>query len=123
MNKRSVYVKHPSLKEKAKEKWTGFKRKAEAGIVKAAEWARDNWEVISVVGVPTLMLVGRGVKSLHRNHERHQQQMLKDRYIYDRSTGHYWKLNRTPRQSDWLELERRRQDSTLGEALRDMRLI
>lgn len=124
MNERTGYVKHPSFKEQAKERWEKFKKVATEKTVSICLWVRDNWEIVSVLGAGAATLVGSGVKSYRKHRDIRQQQMLKDRYIYDRRTGHYWHLNRTPSNNQMLELdERRRRGETLGEALRNMRLI
>ena len=49
---------------------------------------------------------------------------LKERYIYDRSIGGYWKTRRKLTTSDMLEIEREKKlGRSLGEILRDMRLL
>ena len=49
---------------------------------------------------------------------------LKERYIYDRSIGGYWKTRRKLTTSDMLEIEReKKMGRSLGEILRDMRLL
>jgi len=42
---------------------------------------------------------------------------LKDLYCYDRSLGHYWKLRRELTNSEWVEIDQRKQN---GERLADI---
>ena len=53
-----------------------------------------------------------------------EEKALKERYIYDRSTGHYYEMKRKPKSSEWLQIEQRKQNGeTLGWILNDMKLL
>jgi hypothetical protein len=122
-NERTIVDLKELKKDKRKAKVRELKAKMQEKLVAGCYWIRDNWEVVSVAGVAVAGVVGKGVKVLAQHHRLKAAQELKDRYIYDRSTGHYWHLRKTPTNADLLELERRRKDVGLGQALNDMRLL
>lgn len=64
------------------------------------------------------------VKITSRNARVDEERQLKERYIYDRRTGHYYALRRKLRSSEWIEIdERKRSGESLGVILRDMRVL
>lgn len=101
------------LKRQAGEKWDGVKT-----------WCRIHQGEIIVFGP---MIAGGLIEIIKigtRKHTVSEEKALKDRYIYDRSGGHYYELRRKPKNSEWIEIEERRnQGQNLGVILRDMRLL
>ena len=64
------------------------------------------------------------VKRHDRNVAIRKEQELKDRYIYDRSIGKYWKTRKTPTTGQQLEIERRKRDGeAMGDILSSMKLL
>lgn len=48
----------------------------------------------------------------------------KNRYCYDRSLGHYWKLKRELTNADWVEIDRRKQHGErLSDILEDLNVL
>lgn len=112
-----------SKKMRKEAKRREFKAKAQQTVVTGLRWIKDNWEIVSIAGTVLVGVTGKSIKMISKHRQNQFAKNLKDRYIYDRSNGHYWKLRKTPSNSDLLELERRRKDVGLGQALSDMRLI
>ena len=53
-----------------------------------------------------------------------KEEELKNRYCYDRSLGHYWKLRRELTNDEWVEIERRRKNGErLGDILDEMKVL
>ena len=69
-----------------------------------------------------------GLMGLIKRHDRYttlrKEQELKDRYIYDRSIGKYWKTRKVPTVGEQLEIERRKKSGeSMGDILSSMRLL
>ena len=62
-------------------------------------------------------IVTLGIKTIGKHRNLRMQKYNKERYVYDTSLGHYWKLSRKLKNSEWLEIERRR---AKGERLADI---
>lgn len=109
-----------TLKEWFEEKsdWAKWK------IHLAAEWCKNNKEAVIVFGPVILGGIIEIAKISTKRHNVNEEKALKERYIYDRSTGHYYELRRKPKSSEWLQIEQRKQNGeTLGWVLNDMRLL
>lgn len=94
----------------------------------ATEWCEQNWEqnkeIIIVFGPAIMGGIVEICKILTKSGTIKEEKALKERYIYDRSTGHYYELKRKPKSSEWLQVEQRKQNGeTLGWILNDMRLL
>lgn len=90
----------------------------------AVKWCEDHKETIIVFGPVFAGVFVEIVKISTRRHTVNEEKKLKERYIYDRSTGHYYELKRQPRSSEWLQIEQRKLNGeTLGMILNDMRLL
>jgi len=103
-------------------------RKFKAKIEGTADKVKD---LVAEHPAETLALVTTGLGSLiglarryDRKKDLREQQRLRDEYIYDRSLGSHWRTRRKMTNGEKLEVERRRrQGESLGEILRDMRLL
>ena len=106
-------------KERLKE--TTDKAKEKAG--KALEWCKDHpQEAAMIVGgiVTGVACVG---KTIQKHDQTRQIADLKDKYVYDRSNGHYFQLRRKPTSQEWIEIDTRKANGEqLGVILQDMRL-
>lgn len=90
----------------------------------AVEWCKDHKETIIVFGPVIMGGIIEICKISAKSHTVSEEKALKDRYIYDRSTGHYYELRRKPKTSEWLMIEQRKQNGeSLGWILNDMRLL
>lgn len=84
----------------------------------------DHKEEVIVVGSTILVAAGGLVKTVAKQRKIQKEEDLKDRYIYDRSGGHYWKLRRKPTNSEWAAIEsRRRSGEKYADILSSMRLL
>lgn len=101
-----------------KQEWAKWK------IHTATEWCRDNKETVIVFGPVLLGSIVEICKISSKRHTVNDEKKLKERYIYDRSCGHYWELKREPKKSEWLQIDQRKNNGeALGEILNDMRLL
>ena len=84
------------------------------------------WAVVVIPSV-TMGAAWIGKKLINgaiMSHNLNKEKMLKERYVYDRSLGDYWKLKRSMSTSEMLEVEARREEGEkLGSILKSMRLI
>lgn len=107
-----------------KEKIEEIKKKAEEKIADGKRWCRIHQGEIILFGPIVGGLVVEIIKTATKTRNVNEEKALKDRYIYDRSAGHYYELRRKPKNSEWIEIEERRnQGQNLGAILRDMRLL
>lgn len=110
-----------------------FKKEAKIRKLKAKVEEIKNKAVDLITEHPTealalaTTLIGSAVglaRRADRKKDLREQQRLRDEYIYDRSLGSYWRTRRKMTNSEKLEVERRRRGGeSLGEILRDMRLL
>lgn len=90
----------------------------------AVEWCKEHKETVIVFGPVILGGIIEIIKISNKRHVVNEEKALKERYIYDRSTGHYYELKRQPKSREWLMIEqRKRNGETLGWILNDMRLL
>jgi len=91
---------------------------------KTADFMRENKEVLLVVVPIGAGLVKTVVKATVKHGNLRKEEELKERYIYDRSLGAYWKLKRKLSKKEQLEIDRQRsRGKRLGIILDDMNLI
>lgn len=83
----------------------------------AGNWIYRNKETIILFGPAALGAVTVGVKAVSKHAALKKEENLKDLYCYDRSLGHYWRLRRELTNSEWIEIDRRKQN---GERLADI---
>lgn len=109
-----------TLKQWFEEKSDLAKEKAMGAI----EWCKNHKEAIIVFGPVAMGGIIEIAKISTKRHTVNEEKALKERYIYDRSNGHYYELKRQPKRSEWLQIDQRRQNGeTLGWILNDMRLL
>lgn len=105
-------------KRKERQKWAQHKLNA------TKQWVSENPEL--TVGIITTVsgLVMGTIKTISRIHRLDNERELKDNYIYDNRLGKYWHLRRPLRNSEALELERRRDlGENMGQILDSMRVL
>lgn len=88
-------------------------------------WASENKEIIALI---TPFIIANGLelsKILLKRDNLHMEKKLRDRYVYDYVTGHYWELKRKPSSEEWIQYGHRiayhRHEP--WEALSEMRLL
>lgn len=83
----------------------------------AGDWIYRNKEMIVLLGPAALGAVTASVKAVSKHISQRKEEQLKDLYCYDRSLGHYWRLRRELTNSEWIEIDKRKQN---GERLADI---
>lgn len=108
-----VTYKKPSL-------WQRIKTKAG----KTVDWCKKHPQETITIATLALGAVAGTVGYVSKQYRVYETKQLKERYIYDRSNGHYFKMNRVPSTNQWLEIEtRKKAGESLGIILQDMKLL
>lgn len=90
----------------------------------AAEFCSRHKEAIIVFGPVVIGTSMEILKTITKRHNLKEEKDLKDKYIYDRSAGHYYELRRKPKQSEWRIIDHRREEGdSYGDILEDLRLL
>lgn len=93
------------------------KEKIRSKINKVQNWINNNKEMILILGPAVLGATTASVKAVSKHVSQNKEKKLKENYCYDRSLGHYWKLRRELTNSEWIEIDRRKNN---GERLADI---
>lgn len=101
-----------------------IKEKVKAGYDKAKQLVTEHpAESLALATTLVGSVIGLARRA-DRKADLKKAEQLKERYIYDRSIGGYWKTRRKLSANDMLEIERQKKlGRGLGEILRDMRLL
>lgn len=90
----------------------------------AGRWINDNKEMILILGPAALGALTTGIKVVSKHSQQHKEKDLKDLYCYDRSLGHYWKLRRELTNSEWVEIDKRKNNGErLGDILEELKVL
>lgn len=112
-------------KKTFRDKVGDFKTTCKAKWLELSCWAERNKEIL-IVAVP-IVVSGtiEMTKVVMKYQATHEEKELKERYIYDRSAGHYYETRRQPKSNEWREIDYRHNvlHQPLGEVLADMRLL
>lgn len=98
------------MEEKKKKKIKDLYEKAKIKAKAVGQWVADNKEIVIVAvpaGVAIIKLAYNGVNKAIQHHD---ERVLKDKRIYDRSIGRYLTLRRPLTSSEQLELTRRKEN-------------
>ena len=115
-------VKFDDFKREAKVR--ELKAKAKAGFDKTKQLVTEHPAESLALATTAIGTVIGLVRRADRKADLKKAEQLKERYIYDRSIGGYWKTRRKLSTNDMLEIERQKKlGRGLGEILRDMRLL
>lgn len=107
-----------------KEKRDDISRKAKAKFKKGVEWVKSNKEAVIALAPVVIGGVATVAKVVGKRSNLRKEEQLKERYCYDRSLGHYWKLKRELTTKEWLEVDaRRRHGERLADILDDLRVL
>lgn len=108
------------LKAKARNAWNKTKEEAS----KIYLWCMDNKGAVAVVAPIVISSGVELIKVCVRKGNTNEQKRLKELYIYDRSSGHYFELRRKMKNSELIEFdERKKRGESVGNILRDMRVL
>ena len=113
MNKERIEIVDFEREARRRERKEKFNNK----INDVKNWVYDNKELIMVFGPILIGGVIAGVKAVNKHVKLNKEKDLKDMYCYDRSLGHYWKLRRELTNSEWVEIDKRKNN---GERLADI---
>lgn len=110
-----------TFREKLDDVKTGIKDR----YYRISDWCRANQEIIALT-VP--IAVGgcfELAKTIVKTKQTNDEKALKERYIYDRSNGHYYECRRKVKNREWAEIDARHSltGEGIGEILQDMRLL
>ena len=114
-----------NLNEFKKERW---KRRIKTKVCESAIWlsttVKENKEMICLVA-PGLIGIGKiAIKGITKQSNLRKETDLKDLYCYDPSLGHYWRLRRKLTNSEWLQVDRRKQKGErLSDILNDLKVL
>ncbi len=112
------------MEKTLKERFEETKERAKWKACLAKEWCIRNKEAIIVLGPVIAGGVVEVVKISTKRRTIKEEKALKERYIYDHSTGHYYEMRRKPKNSELLQIDqRKREGESLGWILNDMRLL
>lgn len=101
-----------------------LKAKAKAGFDKTKQLVTEHPAESLALATTAIGTVIGLVRRADRKADLKKAEQLKERYIYDRSIGGYWKTRRKLSTNDMLEIEhQKKMGRSLGEILRDMRLL
>lgn len=88
------------------------------------DWMRDHSEELKIIVPVVGGIVLGGGKAISKHAEHKREDDLRNRYIYDRSTGQYYKTRKKISQTQHLEIERRkRAGESIGQILLSMGLL
>lgn len=91
---------------------------------KAEVWCYSHKEQIITYGPVVVSGIAAGVKMLSKHTMQVKEQNLKDLYVYSHRTGHYIKLRRKLKTSEWAEFDRRkRAGENEYDILADMKVL
>ena len=112
-------------KKTVREKWDDFKTGAKDRWYRTCDWCRSNQEIVALT-VP--IAVGGAfelAKTIVKTKATNDEKALKERYIYDRSNGHYYECKRKVKNREWAEIDARHAltGESVGTILQDMRLL
>ena len=93
------------------------KEKFERKVNDAKNWAYNNKELIMFFGPTLIGGITASVKAVNKHVKLNKEKNLKDLYCYDRSLGHYWQLRRELTNSEWVKIDKRKNN---GERLADI---
>lgn len=92
--------------------------------VKAQTWCYEHKEQIITYGPVIVGGIAAGAKMLSKHTAQAKEQDLKDLYVYSHRTGHYIKLRRKLKTSEWAEFDRRkRAGENEYDILADMKVL
>lgn len=113
------------IKEKIENKWADLKMRAEVKRQQVFGWCDRNKEMIVLMAPIVVAGTVELAKIIMKYSATNDEKLLKERFIYDRTNGHYYETRRQPKPSEWREIDYRRDvlNQPLGDILYDMRLI
>ena len=117
MSDEKIDVTKELKKQERRRKWDENKRKA-------LDWWDENKSVVLIVVPVAGAVLTKGIQSIGRTVNLKLEERNKDRRLYDTSLGHYWELRRKLSNTDWVQINRRRnQGESLGDILDEMRVL
>lgn len=107
-----------------KQDFENAKRTIKTKVNKTIKWLEENPEVVIVVAPIVIGGVVKLTQAGIRHHNLTLETKHREKYVYDRSLGHYWELRRKLSNNEWGAIEtRRRRGESLGKILGDMKVL
>lgn len=101
-----------------------LKERVKTKYRQAKIWVQENQQMAIVIATMASGAIVEMIKISSKSRTVKEERALKERFIYDRGSGHYYELRRQPKQSEWLMIEQRKLNGeSLGMILQDMRLL
>ena len=101
-----------------------IKEKINQKYQQGKDWVTRNKEAVIAATPVVIGCITTVSKVVGRHINIRKQEVVKTHYIFDRSLGMYWKLNRELRTSEQLEVERRKKNGErMGDILSDMGVL
>lgn len=105
-----------------------MKKKCKENFQKVIRWCIDNKEIVILLAPAGFSLLSVVIKTISKvtvtSMRAHAEKTTKDLYCYDRSLGHYWKLKRELKSSEWVQVNRRKANGEkLGDILDSMKVL
>lgn len=111
-------------KKKVHETMNGLKIEVCEKSKAALEWAKANKKAVSIIAPVVISSGVELIKVLSKRGTANDMKRLKDLYVYDHRTGHYYELRRKLKSHEWIEFdERKARGETVAAILNDMRLL
>ena len=115
-----IYMENGKPESKIKAAWRDAKFKAKC-FVETCKQNKEQVVAVAAIVVPGAIEI---TKMLIRNGDKRADEDHRKREMWDPVEGHWWKLRRELKTSEYLEVERRVRDGeSRGEVLEDMGLL
>ena len=106
--------------QKKRERKEKFRRK----VNNMTNWFYNNKELVLFATPIVTGITASTITGIRKNQKQRKEKELKERYCYDPSLGHYWKLRRELTNSEWIEIDRRKRNGErLGDILDELKVL
>ena len=107
-----------------KEKWEAFKATVKMKADQAWKFAEENPKFVLMAASMILPATASLAKSATRSASNREEQLHRERDIYDPRRGHTYRCKRAPKSYEWEEIDQRHKEGEdYSSILRSMRLI
>lgn len=119
-----IYLEDVKEERRSKVNFEDLKKIGKSKIDKVIDFGIKHKEAILVLAPVVISGTIEVVKIIAKRSNLKAEEHLKDDYIYDSKCRHYYELNKSPKNSEWVSIDERTSNGELlGHVLRDMRFI